>query len=341
MRVLFCAAPGTMLKGMCGGVLKEMRLREESLTRLGHSVEFLPFDESPDWRRYDLCHLFSANGNTYGIGAAIKAWLPLVVSPIIDRVGPNLALRMGVWVDKKISSVFTHIGRCAELCRLADVVCLRSQEEQSRLKHGLGVTTPSRIARCPIDVEIAEPDEGRFAEYINRPFLLFLGDAANTRKNVTRLIQAIKGLDIELLIGGMISKGMSGDRVRALAGSIPNVRLIGVVTEGEKAFLLARSRVFVLPSLMEGIGLAAVEAALFGTTVVITRNGGPPDYFGDQVYYVEPYSVSDIRNKIRQALAQPRDASNWIRQNVSLDKTGKELLDCYSQALHQRKAEGV
>ncbi len=61
----------------------------------------------------------------------------------------------------------------------------------------------------------------------------------------------------------------------SLSEKTPNVRLIGLVSEGEKAFLLKRAQAFILPSLMEGIGLAAVEATFVGTTVVITKKGGP------------------------------------------------------------------
>lgn len=340
MRVLYCTAPSTALKGECGGIVKEMRLREESLRALGHEVDYLSLWEPPDWQRYDLCHLFGGNGNTLSIGAALKPYLPLVLSPIIDRVSSNPLLRLGTWLDRYVPAVFTHIGRCAELCRMADMVCLRSREEKNRLLHGLGVTGACAIAPCPIEMESAEPDKGRFPEYADTPFIMFLGDAGNPRKNVERLVKAVKGLDIDLLIAGTVSDGKTGDHVRALTQSTSNVRLIGVVSEGEKTFLLQHACVFVLPSLMEGIGLSAVEAALVGTTVVITKNGGPPDYFGDKAYYVDPYSVGDIRHNIQQAKDHPLDASEWIHQHVSLENTGKELEGCYTQCLHAARETG-
>ena len=338
MRILFCNAPSVALMGDCGGVLREMRLREESLRFLGHEVDYISLWETPDWSEYDLCHLFMANGASFDIGAAAKRHLPLVVSPIIDQLHSNAMLRLNIWLDRHFPVVFTHAGRSAALCQMADMVCLRSREEKDRLLHGFGVTSACAIAICPIVVESAEPDEGRFAEYANKPYVFFLGDAGNPRKNVERLIQAVRNLEVDLLIGGMVSGGTTGRSVSALAEKTPNVRLIGLVSEGEKAFLLEHARAFVLPSLMEGIGLAAAEAALAGTTVVITKKGGPPDYFGDHAYYVSPRSVSDIRNKIKKALASPLDASSQIQQICTLEATGIDLETCYQKCIDLERA---
>jgi glycosyltransferase involved in cell wall biosynthesis len=271
---------------------------------------------------------------------AVRHHLPLVVSPIIDQLQSNAMLRFNVWLDRHLPLLFTHVGRCAELCRMASMVCLRSLEEKDRLVHGLGVTTACAIAPCPISVESEKPVEGRFVEFARKSFILFLGDAGNPRKNVVRLIKAVNRLDTDLLIGGMISEGKTGKCVRAEAEACPNVHLVGLVSGGEKAFLFEHASVFVLPSLMEGIGLAAAEAAIAGRTVVITKNGGPFDYFADQAYYVNPYCVADIRRKIQEAIDCPIDASRRIRQ-FSIERTGRDLEDCYQRAIELSAPKGI
>ncbi len=329
MRAIFCAPPSAGLMGDCGGVLREMRLREKSLRVLGHEVEYLLPWKSPSWSAYDVCHLFMANGDSFGLGEVVKRYLPLVVSPIIDRVQTNPLLRINTWLDRFVPSAFTHVGRCARLCSMADMVCLRSREEEGRLRHGLGVKAPATIVPCPIEEKSAKPEGGRFQGQTEKPYVLFLGDAGNPRKNVERLIQAVRGLDIELLVGGIVSENETARRIRNQAEAVSNVRLVGLVSEEEKAYLLSRAEVFVLPSLMEGIGLAAMEAALAGTTVVITSNGGPVDYLGTHAYYVNPNSVDDIRDKIQRAIHTPLSASLHLRQTFSIEATGKSLEACY------------
>jgi glycosyltransferase involved in cell wall biosynthesis len=63
---------------------------------------------------------------------------------------------------------------------------------------------------------------------------------------------------------------------------------------------------FVLPSLFETPGIAALEAGLAGAKVVITPHGGTTEYFGDDAVYVDPVSIASIRDGIRAALARPR-----------------------------------
>ena len=333
MRVLYCTAPSTALLGVCGGVRRLMQLYEEGLKARGHEVEYLSIWQKPDWGKHDLCHLFSANGNTFSIGAMISERLPLVVSPILDKSHPDILLRLNVLLDRYAPVVYTHLGRCAALCSMADVICLMSTEEGRRVANGLGIHTPSQVVHAAVASSNVKPEAGRFGEYENRPYVLFVGDAGNPRKNAVRLIQAVQGIDTDILLCGSISQGKTGDQVRRQILQAPNVQHIGFIEEGEKAFLMQHARAFVLPSLFEGIGLAAVEAALLDTTVVVTRNGGPPDYFADKAYYVNPYSVSDIRCKIQQAKDHHLNASKWICQHVSLEHTGKELAACYEQCI--------
>jgi glycosyltransferase involved in cell wall biosynthesis len=60
----------------------------------------------------------------------------------------------------------------------------------------------------------------------------------------------------------------------------------------------AAARVFALPSWFETPGLAALEAALAGCSVVITPFGSTRDYFGELVEYARP----DRAHEIEQAL---------------------------------------
>lgn len=312
-----------------------MSLREQSLTLRGHEVCYVSPWERPAWDRFSVAHLFMANGDTCNLGMILRERLPLVVSPIIDRVESDAVLRCFAWLDHLVPRVYTHLGRCAALCRAADWVCARSGEEERRLRRGLGVQTPCDVLPCPIALPATEPEPlleaGAFKT--KRPFVVFVGDGGNPRKNAVRLIRALEGTGLDLVLVGEMSAGKQKDRVLAMAKRLNWVHCVGLLSGARLDDILRQSRALVLPSLMEGIGLAAVEAAVRGTTVVVSRHGGGPDYFGDDAYYVDPYSVSDIRRQILAAVAHPRDASAGLKKRLSMKRAGELLEACYLQCI--------
>jgi len=100
MRVLFCNAPSVTLLGNCGGVRKLMLVYKEALEARGHDVDFLSAQEAPDWSDYDVGHLFMANGDSFSVGVEVRRHIPLVVSPIIDKLFPRALMRVNVLLDR-------------------------------------------------------------------------------------------------------------------------------------------------------------------------------------------------------------------------------------------------
>lgn len=45
---------------------------------------------------------------------------------------------------------------------------------------------------------------------------------------------------------------------------------------------------------MEGVGIVAVDAAIYGCEIVITNIGGPKEYYDNMAYTVNPYNIDDI-----------------------------------------------
>jgi glycosyltransferase involved in cell wall biosynthesis len=72
--------------------------------------------------------------------------------------------------------------------------------------------------------------------------------------------------------------------------------------------------VFVLPSLFETPGIAALEAGLAGAKVVITDHGGPHEYFGNMATYVDPRSVDRIEGGVRSALQEKK--TERLREHI-------------------------
>ena len=101
------------------------------------------------------------------------------------------------------------------------------------------------------------------------------------------------------------------------------------------ASAFAACDVFVLPSLFETPGLAALEAGLAGAKIVVTPHGGTKDYFGQQAEYVDPYSVASIRKGIENALRKKKEFSlrERIRKEFLWERVAEKTKAVYERVL--------
>ena len=77
----------------------------------------------------------------------------------------------------------------------------------------------------------------------------------------------------------------------------------GYLTDDDLVLLLNRSTVLALPSLMEGFGLPAIEAAACGCPVVATVNSPLPDVLGDGGLYIDPEADEPLEQALLLVLS--------------------------------------
>jgi glycosyltransferase involved in cell wall biosynthesis len=150
---------------------------------------------------------------------------------------------------------------------------------------------------------------------------------------VGRLIDACRRADVELWIAGNPGSTGDFDKLRARASG-HRVRFLGFQSDEALVDLMSKVKVFALPSLNEGVGLAALEAAALGCEIVVTSRGGPPDYFGRLAHYVNPFSVEDIASKLKLAVHGPAfqlGLSEFLSKTVSAVNSSLELERAYSE----------
>ncbi len=92
------------------------------------------------------------------------------------------------------------------------------------------------------------------------------------------------------------------------------VHFTGWVDEADKPTLYSLASLFAFPSLYEGFGLPAAEAAACGTPVLTSNRSSLPEAAPGAIL-VDPEDVVAIAAGLTQGLAQPTDLPNDSRRN--------------------------
>lgn len=315
-----------------------------------HGVQVSYFDQWRDYRQddFDLYHLFGASMITYDIARRLSEYgRPYVVSSIFYTMRSpgfiRLARRIEEWSKKFYKGIWTDYGVTAEVCRLANAVFPNTTGEARIITNGFEVER-SRVHIVPngVDASFMDADPGLFIKaYGVRDFILSVGHIGSTRKNLLSLVRALEGIDVPAVIIGKVQRNVYSRRILDEASRNPRITIIeGLPNDSPMlASAYAASSLFVLPSLFETPGIAALEAGLAGTRVMVTRHGGTADYFGDMAEYCEPTLVTSIRLSIERALDRPRN--DRLREHIAKrylwEEIARQTAGAYATAGNARR----
>ena len=133
-------------------------------------------------------------------------------------------------------------------------------------------------------------------------YILSLGRLVKT-KGLDYLIEAMQYVDHKLIICG---KGPEADHLRKLAKRFDvedRIEFKGWVSEEEKNRLMQECKFFVIPSLYESYGLAALEIMSYGRPVVATNVDGLPGTVKDGGILVDPKDPKALADAMNSLLA--------------------------------------
>lgn len=317
------------------GVCVQARKQADALEALGHEVVRLNPWSPVRPSELDVYQFFVGGFPLQNVEQLAGKVGKLVFAPIIDSNESNWRYRLAARLGLAVRKIYTVPGEFLRQAHGADVVVCRSSFEQTRMVRGLGIderktaivlngVVPHPIASAELAFEMLGSRE---------PFVLHVSAYTQPRKNVVRMVRALAPMGFAIVIAGTAQEGPVLDQLRALARRYRNVRLLGFVEESLLQSLYAACRVFCLPSEHEGTGLVAVEAAYQGARIVITRNGGPPDYFRSWAQYVDPLSESDIRGAVERAWKAAGDDALRVHvaENLTWENSAKQLVAAYAK----------
>ncbi|MDB5353407.1 MAG: mshA 5 [Planctomycetota bacterium] len=295
-----------------GGGENQLVQTSKSLDAMGIPVRpFSPWTDRLEEAR--LIHLFGMSREGLELARLARSrGVPVVLSPIcwfepraMAALAPSrgrAALALGAWAARRVLPGLPGWRR--ELLALSDAILPNSEAEAWQLARLFGADR-AKIHVVPngVDPRFATADAGAFrAIRGDRDFVLYVG-RIEPRKNVLGLIRGAKLAGLPLVIIGAVVPGHEG------YGEACRREGRGVATFVERldhedsvlASAMAAARVFALPSWFETPGLAALEAAMAGSAVVITPYGCTREYFGDRVIYARPGDDRAIARSLARA----------------------------------------
>lgn len=152
-------------------------------------------------------------------------------------------------------------------------------------------------------------------------FILSVG-SIEPRKNLLRLLKAYQGLPLEikdeykLLLVGF--SGWENSEIISLIKELEEyVQYLGFISDEELAQVYNLATLFVYPSLYEGFGLPVLEAMACGTAVVSSGLSSLPEVGGDAPLYCDPYSITDIQEKIVSTLADSSKRDSMVEKGLA------------------------
>lgn len=184
------------------------------------------------------------------------------------------------------------------------------------LDRRLGEATPSAVRRRIAD--------GRFALCVGR---------IEPRKNQLGLLKAMHGTGVPVVLVGDAVPGH--DRYwRACCRAADHAAIFLPRLDHDDPLLrsaYAACGCLALTGWYETPGLAALEAAMTGTPLVLPRGGSADEYFGRDAAYVLPEGLGGIRRAVLEAVDRPRSeaVAKRMRENFTWKTTAAATLEAY------------
>lgn len=333
-KVAYILYQNAVVSGNSNGVRSQALTWKKILEENSVDVVLINNWEHYKWSEFDAIHVF---GYDINISTFLKALslknTNIFLSPIIDSNQSFFNYKLATFNGFEKLRLFSVNYALRKALRYSRVVCVRTAHEGAYFTKSFGLND-NKIMNVPLSYGIKKPDNLNVILEQKENFCLHISSLSQDRKNVKRLVEAAKKYNFELVLAG--SKGAEQDfqPIATAIGNATNIKVLGYVSNEELVTLYTRAKVFALPSTNEGVGIVALDAAVYCCNIAMTNIKGPKEYYPniETVEIVDPYSIDSIGKKIVKLLDTTNNTnlSSFIQNNYSNTQVFNQLIKMYN-----------
>ena len=348
MRVLLQARSNLWSKP--GGDSIQIYSLAQGLREIDYNVE-IDLSANRNLENFDLVHCFNISRiqETYQqVLNAQKQSKPYIITPIFQNLSEyNLRGRYGfagrlaarlsyetaeqlrnayLWLQQESSHTACkavwedgYLTAARHVLNHASGIIYNSTSENHEIQHFFKPTRKAPSTKIPVGLNLVELDaaDASFSRHFGiKNYVLCVGRIEDL-KNQHRIIQALKQTPhIPLVFIGFPNPnhGRYTRRFASMVHSRRNTFWFHNLDRKTVLSAIREAKVHILASFFETTGLANLEAAYLGTSVVSTNQGYCREIFGKYASYCDPFSVNSILKATIEAwnTKQVVDTKKWI-----------------------------
>lgn len=358
MNVLFLAR--STLYTVSGGDTIQILATAKYLRKLGVTVDIKLSNETIDYKRYNLIHVFNVTRPADALRHVTKSNKPYVISTIyIDFsdylkthakglaavISRNISIdaldytrTIGRWLKsgesiKSKRYIFMGQRRAVqELTNGAAHLLPNSESEYQRFAKHYNITKPHTVIYNGVDTDVFKLN----GETIVRDDKLVVCVARiEDKKNQLNLIRALNNTSYKLKLIGKPAPNHGKYYNACLRQAATNVTFEGFVPQEKLLTYYQEAKVHVLPSWNETCGLSSLEAVYAGCNIVITDKGDTKEYYGNNAWYCDPESPDSIFQAVEKAsqCTATKALHNKVIELYNWKQAANDTLAVYEQVL--------
>jgi len=333
VKIAYILPLGTIVSNKSNGIRMQAAVWADDMRKLGHSVELIDIWSDYNWKSFDIIHIFGIFPDVDDLIRVLscKTNSVFVYSPIIDTNRPWYLSRLAGWAEFSplhMTSPWAVLKRAA---RRPIYFLARSEYERAYIHKALAVSG-DRIHKVMLPFRFGAVAEAHQRE----DFCLHVSILSGPHKNVRRLIDAAIKYKFRLVLAGKCGSVEFQKYLDETREKYSNIKYLGWISDEELRQLYATAKCFALPSLFEGVGLVALEAAASGCGIVVTDRGAPKEYYGGLAHLVNPLSVDAIGQAVCKVLngdSRQPELMKYVNDNFNKEHLSAILEKAYLDVL--------